>query len=136
MPETETDYELHGSPAVNLDAPWTDERGMIQPLVDRPMRAASLITSKAGSIRGNHYHKTDWHYCYLLSGRMEYYERPVGSDEKPTKLVFHPGQMVYSKPMTEHAMKFLEDSVWICLFRNCRHQEDYEADTVRVPLIK
>ncbi|MDQ1535761.1 MAG: hypothetical protein QOE58_154, partial [Actinomycetota bacterium] len=48
---------------VPLEAPFIDDRGVIQPLVDRMMLSAVLIRSKAGAVRANHYHKTDWHYC-------------------------------------------------------------------------
>ena len=127
---------LPSEPLIKLEAPIVDARGVIRPLVDHTMRTAMLIESKKGSIRGNHYHKTDWHYCYMVSGRMEYYERPFGSGEKPRMIVVEKGQMAFSRPMIEHAMRFLEDTVWVALFRNCRHQADYEADTVRVPLIR
>ena len=58
------------SPLVNLEKPFVDVRGSIQPLVDLMMRSAVMIESKAGSLRANHYHKTDWHYCYVISGQI------------------------------------------------------------------
>ena len=53
-------------PLVNLKSPFVDKRGSIQPLVDLIMKSAVMIESKAGSLRANHYHKTDWHYCYVI----------------------------------------------------------------------
>ena len=64
-------------PMVSLEKPFVDARGSIQPLVDLMMRSAVLIESKKGTLRANHYHKTDWHYCYVLSGRIEYFHRPA-----------------------------------------------------------
>ena len=32
-----------------------------QPLVDLMMKSSVMINSKAGSLRSNNYHKTDWH---------------------------------------------------------------------------
>ena len=93
------------------------------------------IQSRSGAIRANHYHRQDYHYCYLESGRMEYFERPVGSTEAPRRIVIEPGQVFYTAPMVEHAMHFLEDSVFWCFSRNSRKQADYESDTVRVKLI-
>ena len=55
-------WPAHG--VVKLEKPFVDARGKIQPLVDAMMRSAVMIESKAGSIRANHYHKSDWHYCY------------------------------------------------------------------------
>jgi len=122
-------------PLVPLDPAFADARGAIQPLLERMIRSASFITSKKGAVRANHWHKTDWHYCYLVSGALEYYERPEGSTLKPKKLVVKAGQMVFTPPHVEHAMKFLEDTAWVTLSRNPRDQDAYEKDVVRVKLI-
>ena len=117
---------------------FEDARGGITKILDdgkTNIKSILLITSKKGAVRANHYHKRDSHYCYMVYGKMEYSERPVGSKEKPTMHVVNKGEMAFSKPMVEHAMRFLEDTVWVALFRNCRHQEDYESDTVRVKMI-
>ena len=65
-------------PLVSLEKPFVDSRGAIQPLVDKMMKSAVMIESKKDSLRANHYHKTDWHYCYVVSGTIEYYHRPTG----------------------------------------------------------
>ena len=123
-------------PLVKLEKPFVDERGHIQPLVERMMQSALVIHSKKGAVRANHYHKTDWHYSYVVSGVMEYYHRPVGSDKPPELLVVKAGQMVFTPPMVEHAMKFPQDTVFLALSRNPRDQDAYEADVVRVEMVK
>lgn len=120
---------------IPLEQAHVDDRGSIQPLVERMMRSAQLITSHKGAVRANHYHKTDWHYCYMVSGAMEYYERPAGAKEKPRLYRVKAGQLVFTPPLVEHAMRFLEDSVWLTLSRNPRDQDAYEKDVVRVKLI-
>ena len=122
-------------PIVPLETPYVDERGVIQNLVEAPMRSAVLITSKKGSVRANHHHKTDWHYCYFLSGAMEYYHRATGSNAQPERLLVKAGHMVFTPPMVDHAMKFLEDTVFITLSRNARDHEAYESDLVQIKLI-
>src|SRR3989338_3978434 len=87
------------APKVSLEKPFADKRGKIQPLVDLMMKSAVMISSKKGSLRANHYHKTDWHYCYVLSGSMEYTHRPAGSTDAPERLVVRAGQMVFTPPM-------------------------------------
>ena len=67
---------------VQLDSPHKDDRGFIQSLVNFPMKNLSLISSKKGSVRSNHYHLTDWHYMYVLSGSFDYYYRPINSGKK------------------------------------------------------
>lgn len=120
---------------IDLPVPYVDERGKIQVLTDFPVGSVVLIESTNGSIRANHYHKEDNHYCYLISGCIEYYHRPVGSDEEPEKIIIQPGQLFYSPPMVEHAMKFTEDSVFLALTKRNREQKNYENDLVRVKLI-
>ncbi len=87
-------------PIVRLEKPFIDVRGLIQPLVDLDMKSAVLIESTKGSLRANHYHLTDWHYCYVLEGRMEYFHRPHGKSGKPELLVVEEGHMVFTPPMT------------------------------------
>jgi quercetin dioxygenase-like cupin family protein len=120
---------------VPLEKAFADVRGAIQPLLDMTMESCVLIDSKKGTVRANHYHKTDWHYCYVLSGEIEYYHRPVGSSAKPEREVIHAGELFFTPPMVEHAMIFPQDTVFLTLGRNSRTQEVYEADVVRVPPI-
>ena len=83
-------------PLVSIEQPFIDKRGEIQPLVDRLMRSAVLINSKAGSLRANHYHKTDWHYCYIISGTIEYFYRKTGSEKEPENIIARKGQMIFT----------------------------------------
>lgn len=122
-------------PIVPLEAAFVDDRGAIQPLVDTLMQSAVLIESKKGAMRANHYHKTDWHYCYVLSGCIEYYHRPTGSTDEPECIRVESGQMVFTPPMVDHAMHFPEDSVFLTLSRNPRDQVSYEADVVRIEMV-
>ena len=117
---------------VKLEAAFVDLRGSIQPLVDLPMESAVLIQSKKGAVRANHYHHTDWHYCYVLSGGIDYYYRPVGSKDKPKLCHIKTGETFFTPPMLEHAMVFTADCDFICLGRNPRDQETYEGDITRV----
>lgn len=122
-------------PLVTLEKPFVDSRGAIKPLVDRMMKSAVMIESKAGSLRANHYHKTDWHYCYVISGRIDYFHRPTGSDNEPELLEVNAGEMVFTPPMIDHGMKFPIDTVFLTLSRNPRDQATYEADVVRVDMM-
>ena len=122
-------------PLVDLPAPFVDGRGAIQPLVDEPLGSAQMISCKKGSVRGNHHHRSDWHYCYVVSGRIEYYWRPAGSSESPRHTLVEAGQMFFTPAMTDHAMLFPEDTTFLNLARNPRDQHSYEEDIVRVQLV-
>jgi oxalate decarboxylase/phosphoglucose isomerase-like protein (cupin superfamily) len=120
---------------VPLEEPFSDARGNIQPLVDLPMESCVLIHSKKGTVRANHYHQTDWHFCYVLSGSIEYLYRPHGSSENPRKVRVEKGQLFFTPPMVDHAMIFPEDTSFLVLGRNSRAQDVYEADVVRIPAL-
>ena len=121
---------------VDMENPFSDSRGEIQPLVDLTMKSAVLITSKKGTLRANHYHKTDWHFCYVISGSIEYFHRPHGSSEEPEKVLVKSGQLFFTPPMVDHTMLFPEDTVFLTLGRNSRRQEVYEADVERIKLVE
>jgi quercetin dioxygenase-like cupin family protein len=120
---------------VTLENAHADDRGFIQSLVNLPTRNISLIFSEKGSVRSNHYHKTDWHYMYILSGSMDYYYRPNGDTGEIKKVILKKGDMVFTPPMEEHTTFFAEDTHFLAISRNPRDQKTYEADVVRVQLV-
>lgn len=120
---------------VALDPAHVDSRGAIQPLVNLPMKNVSLITSAKGTIRSNHYHKTDWHFLYILEGCVDYYYRRTGSGKEPKVVRAKKGDMIFTPPMEDHATVAIEDSSFLALSRNPRDQEYYEADVERIVLV-
>ena len=120
---------------VKLEKPFVDARGEIQPLVDMMMESAVIIESKKGSLRTNHFHRTDWHYCYIISGAIDYHHRPTGSTASPEVLSVRQGEIVFTPPMVDHGMTFPEDTVFLTLSRNPRDQESYEQDVVRINMM-
>ena len=131
--EEKATWPAHG--VVKLEKPFIDARGKIQPLVDMMMESAVMIESKKGSLRANHYHKTDWHYCYVISGAIDYHHRLTGSTSTPETMTIKQGEMVFTPPMIDHGMTFPEDTVFLTLSRNPRDQESYEQDVVRVDMM-
>jgi dTDP-4-dehydrorhamnose 3,5-epimerase-like enzyme len=120
---------------VDLPPAFVDSRGAIQPLVDAQMESCVLISSKKGTVRANHYHQTDWHYCYVLSGEIDYYHRPHGSTVEAEKVTIRQGQMFFTPPLVDHAMVFTQDTSFLTWGRNSRAQEVYEADVKRIPAL-
>ena len=109
-----------------------DERGQIEWLCDDTVESVLRIFSKAGSTRSNHYHKTDWHILYVVSGEMDWYERPAGSEKTSCFIKrINAGEFVRVGPMVEHTTKFPVDTVLLCFAGNKRDSEAYEQDLVR-----
>ena len=120
---------------IELDDAHKDDRGYIQSLVNFPMKNLSLISSKKGAVRSNHYHLTDWHYMYVLSGSFNYFYRPTNSSDELKCVKVIAGEMVFTPPMEDHATVFLEDCELLAMSRNPRDQKAYEEDVRRVILI-
>ena len=117
---------------VDLPKSYEDARGVIQPLCDLNMKSASLIVSKPNTWRANHYHKTDWHFIYVLKGSFEYYFKKTNSDEKVQKKNVKKGDLLFTGPVVDHAMFYTEETEIIVLSKNPRDQKTYEEDTVRI----
>jgi len=122
-----------------------DDRGLIEKLGTGPWQSVLRITSKAGTVRANHYHQHDSHLCFLESGKLRYVERDVlsATDNPETpelgelrEYIIEPGQLFYTSPMIAHAMHFLEDSVFYALTPRSGDQDEYENDVVRVVLVE
>jgi len=124
----------------HIDPEFEDERGGIARVLEKgrfSLRAILRITSKAGTIRSNHYHKKDSHYIYVESGEMEYSEKKAESPRaKLTTVKLGSGDLVFTGPMIIHAVKFLEDSVIYAFTSEKRGQDQYEKDTVRVSIVE
>jgi dTDP-4-dehydrorhamnose 3,5-epimerase-like enzyme len=124
-------------PTVPLDEPFVNGNGNILNLLTEKFTHAAILNSVAGSIRANHYHKTDWHYTYVISGEVEYCWREIGAKTAPNVKVFKQGTMFFSPPMLEHAMVFRKDAVIITFAKNARSEhQTHEDDLVRVALVK
>ena len=120
---------------VEMDKAHIDERGSIQSIVNFPMKNISIISSKKGSVRSNHYHLTDWHYMYVLSGSFDYYFRPSNTEEDLQCVRVKAGETIFTPPMEDHATVFIEDCQLLAMSRNPRDQEAYEEDVRRVILV-
>lgn len=107
-----------------------DPRGIIESICTEQVASIIRIFSKAGSIRSNHWHKTDWHICYVVSGRMDYYERPVGGDKVDYRVI-GPGEWVKTMPYFEHTTVFPVDTEILVFAKNERDEDSYHADLVR-----
>lgn len=94
--------------------------------------SVSVLTCKTGTVRANHWHRLDSHWLYVLSGVVEYYERGIGSLEKPDPQIFHTGEMFYTPPRREHAMYFPIHTVLISMSDRTRTHEEHERDVVRL----
>lgn len=114
---------------------FEDHRGIIKNILLKPVNSLAIIKSKAKTLRANHYHKTDWHYTYVVSGRVLYFERKIGETGIPDPIVYRPDSMFFTPPMMEHCMAFDEPTIILTAAKNIRSHENHESDLVRVDFV-
>ena len=119
-----------------IKAGFVDERGEIYNILDAPIEHVALITSKAGSIRGNHYHPNQVQNDYLVKGKYEYITSDLKDNGgKKETIIVEPGDLVITQPMIAHAMKFLEDSIFLTFTTGSRNAASYEDHTKKLKVI-
>jgi len=119
-----------------IEPAFSDERGVISNVLEEPIKHVAIITSKAGSIRGNHYHPEQIQYVYLVSGKYESISKDLNKENAETETItVEAGSLVITPPMTAHALRFSEDSVFLELTTDSRDIKDYEKHTQKYKLI-
>jgi dTDP-4-dehydrorhamnose 3,5-epimerase-like enzyme len=123
-----------GKTIVKIKRKIIDRRGSIEELVNEKTKSVSLISSKKGSIRANHYHKTDWHYIYVLKGSFVYFYRERNKT-RIYKTLVKKGQLLFTPPLLDHATYHVQYTEMLVISKNKRDKKTYERDTVRVNFI-
>lgn len=117
--------------ATKIPVSFSDNRGDIIDILKREdIEYVTLITSKKGAVRGNHYHKDTIQFTYILSGRMKAFSKMPGEETKSFEMVT--GDLIANVPLECHAFEALEDSTMLVMTRGPRGGDDYEQDTYRL----
>ena len=110
---------------------FEDERGKIIDILENEIiEYVTLILSKKGAVRGNHYHKKSLQYNFVLKGSLKLLTQMPGEGIKIK--VIKSGDLVFTPPMEKHALIALEDSEILVLTRGPRGGRNYEKDTYRL----
>ncbi len=120
---------------ITLDKAHIDSRGKIQSVLNKKNTNVSIITSFKHSIRSNHYHLTDWHYMYTLSGSYYYFYKSLEKNSLLNRIKVEQNQVLFTPPLECHVTFFLEDTELLVISKNPRDKVSYEKDTVRLNLI-
>ena len=119
-----------------IEPEFSDERGVISNILEEPINHVAVITSKAGSIRANHYHPEQIQYVYLISGKYESTSKDLKDENSEVETItVEAGSLVITPPMIAHAMRFSEDSVMLNLTTASRDPQEYEKHTKKYKLI-
>lgn len=122
--------EFPMDPLVPLDAPFVNDAGIIQNLLNCHVGAVAIIHSKKGSVRSQHYHLSNWHYLYVVSGEVKYFERNLDGTELMTR-TYVAGDMFFTPPNKVHKTEFMSDTILISLGKESKDHLSHENDIVR-----
>lgn len=110
---------------------FKDHRGEITDIFSKePVEHVTLITSKKGAVRANHYHKETVQFNYVISGYLQLLTQNPGKKVQST--ILEAGDLAVTPAGESHALIALEDSVFMVFTRGPRGGEDYEQDTFRL----
>lgn len=99
----------------HIEPAFVDKRGEITNILEYGIEHVSLIASKKGSIRGNHYHKAEAQYLYLLEGRVRAYSEDVKTREHQV-LIVERGDLLTTPAWVAHQHIALEDTTMIAMY--------------------
>jgi len=119
-----------------ITSAFSDERGEIKNILEKAINHVAIITSKTGSIRGNHYHPNDTQYCYLIRGKFESHAKDINDVKSEKEIqIIEPGDLVITPPNIAHAMRFLEDSTFLALTLDHRENIRFSEHTIKIDII-
>lgn len=126
-------YNVFEESLINLQV-HTDERGTIADVFfGTNINHVAIIISRAGAIRGNHYHLETIQSILITKGTLEYWYASLDNPSSPEMVVAKVGDVVTSGNSEIHTMRMLEDTEFITFTQGKRGGSDYESDTFRVP---
>ncbi len=105
-----------------VDEAHSDNNGEIYNILDATIGHIAVIHSVAGAVRGNHYHKEDDQWIYVLQGRMAVRAVDPVTEEKWSYYV-EEGQLEYMPPGVAHAYWFPKDTLFLNITPRPRDME-------------
>jgi dTDP-4-dehydrorhamnose 3,5-epimerase-like enzyme len=107
------------------DFTFEDDRGSLNQLAHEGYKQVNVVYSKAGVLRGNHYHKENKEVFYVIRGSFNLTVSKKGIEEK---YHFGEGQMFLVPPMVMHSFQYLEDTDLIAMYDQGVEHEDGTKD--------
>lgn len=109
----------------------SDERGAITDLLNENVGHVGLITTKAGTVRANHYHKKSIQYSYILSGKFKVLVASSEDTTKTEEITLNAGELITIQPGIVHSFKAIEDADMIDIISQSREGHNYEEDVMK-----
>lgn len=116
---------------------FKDGRGTITDIFTNGSKDhVTIIFSKKGAVRGNHYHKKSIQYTFVVSGQLTMLSKK-GEKGRIYKHILKPNDLMTHEPNEAHAMRADKDTFFLAFANGLRGGKNYEKDTYRLkkPLI-
>ncbi|MBU1092765.1 cupin domain-containing protein [Patescibacteria group bacterium] len=115
----------------------SDDRGTINDIFyNTNINHVAIIDSKPGSLRGNHYHKETTQHMLMTKGSLQYWYKPVDSNEPAQMMLAKEGDLITTPPLEIHALVITDEGNQFIVFsEGKRGGKDYESDTFRTDSI-
>ena len=97
------------------DFSFEDARGSLVQLVHGGWEQVNVIRSRAGVLRGGHYHARSTEAFYVVSGRFELALEGLDSGEREEHCL-KAGAFFRIRPGVLHSFHFLEETVLVSLY--------------------
>ena len=107
---------------------FEDARGVIQDLLG-PVDAVTEIYTRAGAVRGNHYHAATTQFTYVCWGELR---AAWVEDDGVHEKTYGPGSLITEHAGIPHAWKAETDCMVLVMTKGPRSGEAYETDTTRL----
>lgn len=107
------------------DFRFQDERGSLVQLVHEGYEQINVLTTRAGVVRGGHYHKISTEAFFVVSGKVTVDFKSESCSETET---FGQGEFFQISPFVSHTMRFSEDTVLVAMYDRTVELEDGTRD--------
>ena len=98
---------------LKTDFEFSDDRGTLIQLCRGGYSQINVVTTRAGVVRGGHYHKLNTEIFYMISGKCHVTTRKDGKVESE---IFETGDFFRIEPFTIHDFEYLENTVMVTMY--------------------
>ena len=92
---------------------FENEAGSLKQLVHDGWKQINVISSVAGAVRGNHYHKYNDECFYVIQGAFRI---TIRKDEKKEEYLMKTGDMFRVCPYVFHTFEYVEDTILVSMY--------------------